>query len=280
MSRFGDVGLSISGFIGVCCLAFNKCQSSSRSIDGSPHVASLCRRQWRAGGREETSPPFQETRTQKQPGDPLFPAPPLVPTCRGCAVPRNLRPVFLLWNGSSGYRNTLWSLQRLGFGSWGLWKVHSHPGSKSHQSRRGQAMEGILPDVFLPMRCRPALGATQRTARSGPLKPSLSKEVAAACFLIHKRGGSKRSVRDLPGGTVVKNLPANAETRVWAPIREDPTCRGATKPVSHNYWACALEPASHNYWAHAPKACAPQQEKPPQWEARAPQQRVAPAHCN
>ena len=39
-------------------------------------------------------------------------------------------------------------------------------------------------------------------------------------------------------------------TRVWALVREDPTCRGAAKPMRHNYWACALEPASHNYWAH------------------------------
>ena len=31
-------------------------------------------------------------------------------------------------------------------------------------------------------------------------------------------------------------------TRVRALVREDPTCRGATKPVRHNYWACALEP--------------------------------------
>ena len=29
-----------------------------------------------------------------------------------------------------------------------------------------------------------------------------------------------------------------------------------------------------------PRACALQQEKPPQWEAHAPQQRVAPARCN
>ena len=32
--------------------------------------------------------------------------------------------------------------------------------------------------------------------------------------------------------------------------------------------------------ARAPRARAPQQEKPPQREARTPQQRVAPAHCN
>ena len=38
-------------------------------------------------------------------------------------------------------------------------------------------------------------------------------------------------------------------TWVWSLVQEDPTCRGATKPVHHNYWACALEPASHNYWS-------------------------------
>ena len=76
--------------------------------------------------------------------------------------------------------------------------------------------------------------------------------------------------------------------RVRALVREDPTCRGAAKPVRHNYWAWALEPASHNYWARvpqllklvSPRACAPQQEKPPQWEARALQRRVAPARHN
>ena len=36
-------------------------------------------------------------------------------------------------------------------------------------------------------------------------------------------------------------------TWVRALVREDPSCRGATKPVRHNYRACALEPASHNY---------------------------------
>ena len=54
-------------------------------------------------------------------------------------------------------------------------------------------------------------------------------------------------------------------TRVRALVWEDPTCRGATKPVSHNYWACASE------------TCAPQQERPRQWKVRAPRWRVAPA---
>ena len=57
-------------------------------------------------------------------------------------------------------------------------------------------------------------------------------------------------------------------TRVRALVWEDPTCRGATRPMSHNYWACASG------------ACAPQQERPQQWEARAPRWRVAPTRRN
>ena len=38
-------------------------------------------------------------------------------------------------------------------------------------------------------------------------------------------------------------------TQVRSLVREDTPCSGATKPVSHNDWACALEPASHSYWA-------------------------------
>jgi len=48
---------------------------------------------------------------------------------------------------------------------------------------------------------------------------------------------------------VVKNLPADAEDMGSI---SDPTRWGATKPVRHNYWACALEPGDRNYWAHVP----------------------------
>ena len=57
-------------------------------------------------------------------------------------------------------------------------------------------------------------------------------------------------------------------TRVRALVWGDRTCREAAGPVSHNYWACASG------------ACAPQQERPRQWEARAPRWRVAPACHN
>ena len=36
-------------------------------------------------------------------------------------------------------------------------------------------------------------------------------------------------------------------TWVLSLVQEDPMCHGATKLVSDNYRACALEPVSHNY---------------------------------
>ena len=51
-------------------------------------------------------------------------------------------------------------------------------------------------------------------------------------------------------------------TQVRALVREDPTYRGATKSVHHNYWACALEPASHNYWTRVPQLLKPEHPEP------------------
>ena len=61
-------------------------------------------------------------------------------------------------------------------------------------------------------------------------------------------------------------------TWVQALVGEDPTCRGAAKPVRHNCWACALEPASRNYWA-----CVPQLLKPVRLEPTLHKKR---SHCN
>ena len=61
-------------------------------------------------------------------------------------------------------------------------------------------------------------------------------------------------------------------TRVWALVREDPTCCGATKPVGHNYWACTLEPMSHNYWALMPQLLKPMRLEPVLCNKR--------SHCN
>ena len=55
-------------------------------------------------------------------------------------------------------------------------------------------------------------------------------------------------------------------------------------PMHHNYQACALKPGSPKYRTHTsqllkptcPEAHVLQQEKPPQWEARAPQLESSP----
>ena len=52
------------------------------------------------------------------------------------------------------------------------------------------------------------------------------------------------------------------EAWVRALVQEDPTCRGAMKPVHHNYWACALEPVSHNYRARVPQLLKPEHLDP------------------
>ena len=57
-------------------------------------------------------------------------------------------------------------------------------------------------------------------------------------------------------------------TWVRALVWKDPTCRGATRPMSHNCWACTSG------------ACAPQQERPRWWEARTLRWRVTPACRN
>ena len=57
-------------------------------------------------------------------------------------------------------------------------------------------------------------------------------------------------------------------TRVQALVREDPTCRGATKPMRHNYWACTLEPASHNYWGSMLQLLKPTRLEPVLWKEK------------
>ena len=91
-----------------------------------------------------------------------------------------------------------------------------------------------------------------------------------------------------PGGAVVKNLPANA-----GDMGSSPGPGRSHMPRSN--WACApqllhqhsrarepqlLSPRATTTEACVPRTRAPQQEKPLQWEACAPQGRAAPAHHN
>ena len=57
------------------------------------------------------------------------------------------------------------------------------------------------------------------------------------------------NISGFPGGSVVKNPPANAGDMASILIQEDPTYWGATQPVRLSYWTCALEPGSCKYWS-------------------------------
>ena len=69
------------------------------------------------------------------------------------------------------------------------------------------------------------------------------------------------STARMPEEEVLGRMPRRGQRRQCS-------CLGATKP-----WATATE-------AQQPRACAPQQEKPPWWEACPPQWRVGPVHRN
>ena len=56
-----------------------------------------------------------------------------------------------------------------------------------------------------------------------------------------------------PGGSVIKNLPANEGDLGWIPGPGRSHMLWTAKLMCHNYWACALEPGNHHYWARAPR---------------------------
>ena len=87
---------------------------------------------------------------------------------------------------------------------------------------------------------------------------------------------------------MVKNPPANAGDTSLSPgpgRSHMPWNNSAREPQllslrSRAHEPQLLSPHATTTEAHVPRSCAPQQEKPPQWEAHAPQQRVAPARHN
>ena len=84
---------------------------------------------------------------------------------------------------------------------------------------------------------------------------------------------------DFPGGAVVKNLPADAGDTGSSPgpgRSHMPQSNWARAPQLLSLRSRACEPQLLSPHATTTEAHAPQQEKPTQWEAHAPQPRVAP----
>ena len=99
---------------------------------------------------------------------------------------------------------------------------------------------------------------------------------------------SKNFWEGFPGGTVIGNPPTNAGDVGSSPgpgrsHMPQSSCAHAPQLLSLRSGACEpqlLSPRATTTEACVPRACAPQQEKPPQREARAPQRRAVPACCN
>ena len=125
-------------------------------------------------------------------------------------------PIFCSLNGSGSAEST--GAQ--------IWQGSGLPGASSFQS-------GGLPRGRVVV---PGVGAYRREPQGSPNPVSYSAS-------LNESQGTSLVVQWLR-----IRLPKQG-TWVWSLIREDPTCRGATKPVRHNYWACALEPVSCNYWS-------------------------------
>ena len=84
-----------------------------------------------------------------------------------------------------------------------------------------------------------------------------------------EKESKKKNVRDFPGGAVDKNLPANAGdtgSDLWS---------GKIPRAAEQ-----LSPCATTAEARAPRARAPQQEKPLQGGARAPRGKAAPTRRN
>ena len=57
--------------------------------------------------------------------------------------------------------------------------------------------------------------------------------------------------KGFPGGSVVKNQSFSAGNTGSIPDPGRSHTRRVAKPLSHNYWVCALEARSHNHWSPA-----------------------------
>ena len=98
----------------------------------------------------------------------------------------------------------------------------------------------------------------------------------------------KKYASGFPGGAVVENPPASAGDTGSSPgpgRSHMLLTNWARKPQLLSLRSRAREPqllslCAATAEAHVPRAHAPQQEKPPQWEARGPQRGVATARRN
>ena len=149
--------------------------------------------------------------------------------------------------------------------------VCSPPGSSVRGIFQARMREWVaIPfsrDLLDPVIETASLGSSALAGRYFTTAPPTKPQRRCGTYILWNMG--------FPGGAVVKKLPAPG-SRVRALLQEDPICRRAAFLRT-----MTMEPTCHNHWSLCvPKACALQQEKPPQWEACTPRERVTPACHN
>ena len=129
----------------------------------------------------------------------------------------------------------------------------------------------ISSSVSLVLQCLPSFPILVQSSDHLPFPPSPAKGPGRECWRVRVSLGAFEALHtsiSMPKGLWHERVNRNHHdraslvaqwlrvclpmqgTRVRALVWEDPTCCGATGPMSHNYWACASG------------ACAPQQERP------------------
>ena len=138
------------------------------------------------------------------------------------------------------------------------------------------------PSSQTPVQSPPCRQAFERAAVSGLLgHPSLfSVHTSKSRIVKVQVSKQKWRLSGFPGGSVVRNPPANAGDMSAIPGPGRPYLPWSSKAhvpqlliLCAGAWEPQLLKPVH------PRACAPQQERPGQWEAHW-ILRVAPAHCN
>ena len=131
---------------------------------------------------------------------------------------------------------------------------------------QNQRVEQKMLLVFLSLRkirefselCSGELGRLQYTYFCYVSQPTSQRSFQRKAFFntkIFKNIHSSKTPGDSPGKKMdrtslviqwIRTCLLMQETQVWSLVQEELTCQGKTKPLRHNYWACALEPVLHN----------------------------------
>ena len=113
------------------------------------------------------------------------------------------------------------------------------------------------------------------------LRPAVPITCAVLKYILTLIFSLKNEIVGIPGGSVIKNLPASAEDTTGSiPGLGRSTCQHSTKFMNHTCGACALDPGSCNDRSPFPRPVLCNKGSPWHNKHGRRNSRVAPAHCS